>query len=72
MNTPIHIVDPETDSDFEVTLFDSNHIMGSVMFLFKTKDATALHTGDFRFHKKFYREMPLLYPMEKYLDKLKF
>jgi len=46
----------------EVTLFDSNHCLGSVMFLFSGYMGNILHTGDFRFTPKMLTELKDLYP----------
>ncbi|KAJ0184259.1 hypothetical protein K1T71_000682 [Dendrolimus kikuchii] len=38
-----------SDLCLEVTLIPAEHCLGSVMFLFRTRDMTILFTGDFRF-----------------------
>ena len=48
-----------------MTLFDSNHCPGSVMYLFKGIIGSVLHTGDFRYSRRIFSNYPLLYPPEK-------
>ena len=50
-----------------VVLIDACHCPGSVMFLFKGKMGTVLHTGDFRFHPNML-EHPVLCPPERKND----
>lgn len=45
-----------------VVLLDANHIIGSVMFLFKGYFGTVFHTGDFRFDEYMFKEYTCLYP----------
>lgn len=45
-----------------VTLYDANHIIGSVMFLFQGFFGRIFHTGDFRFDEKMFHECTTLYP----------
>jgi DNA cross-link repair 1B protein len=47
-----------------VTLFDAYHCPGAIMYLFKGKMGSVLHTGDFRFCDQVFNN-PLLYPPEK-------
>ena len=43
------LLEQEGTLTVDVTLIDSNHCVGSVMFLFKGYFGTILHSGDFRF-----------------------
>ena len=45
-----------------MTLFDANHIAGSVMLLFQGGMGTFLHTGDFRFDDFMFKDYKQLYP----------
>lgn len=54
-------LDENKKEGISVVLMDAYHCPGAVMFLFKGKMGTVLHTGDFRFHPKML-EHPLLCP----------
>jgi DNA cross-link repair 1B protein len=59
-----HVQKPQSENSptMRVTLFDSNHIPGSVMILFKTPWGTYLHTGDFRFHPHMFKDFTEIWP----------
>ena len=57
-------VDAEKKEGVSVVLMDAKHSPGAVMFLFKGRMGTVLHTGDFRFHEKML-ENPWLCPPER-------
>ena len=57
-------LDEEKKEGVSVVLMDAFHCPGAVMFLFKGKMGTVLHTGDFRFDDKMLRH-DLLCPIEK-------
>jgi len=48
-------LDEEKKEGVSVVLMDAFHCPGAVMFLFKGKMGTVLHTGDFRFDDKMLR-----------------
>ena len=54
-------LDEKKKEGVQVVLMDACHCPGAVMFLFKGKMGTVLHTGDFRFHPSML-ENPLLCP----------
>ena len=54
-------LDEKKKEGVSVVLMDACHCPGAVMFLFKGKMGTVLHTGDFRFHHSML-EHPLLCP----------
>jgi DNA cross-link repair 1B protein len=45
----------------KVILMDANHILGSVMILFKGYFGTILHTGDMRWSRKLLKENYMLF-----------
>lgn len=57
-------LDDEKKEGVSVVLMDAHHCPGAVMFLFKGRMGTVLHTGDFRFHPRML-DHPLLVPQEK-------
>lgn len=61
-------LDTELKDGVSVVLMDANHCPGAVMFLFKGKMGTVLHTGDFRFHEKML-ENPWLCPPDRRNEK---
>ena len=56
--------DEQKNEGVSVVLMDACHCPGAVMFLFKGKMGTVLHTGDFRFSESMF-ENPYLFPKEK-------
>lgn len=67
----IYIDKTQDEESISVTLFDSNHCPGSVMYLFKGINGTVLHTGDFRYSWRLFSKYPLLYPPEKENEELR-
>ena len=55
-------LDQDKSLKVTVTLFDANHIIGSVMFLFEGYFGKIFHTGDFRFDESMFRDYTYLYP----------
>jgi len=55
-------LDKEKTIYINVTIFDANHCIGSIMILFRGYMGTILHTGDFRYSKKFPFQLAALYP----------
>lgn len=53
-----------------VNFFDANHILGSVMILFRGHMGTVLHTGDFRYTERMFNN-PILFPIHLRNDKYK-
>lgn len=60
----IFLDDEQKSEGITAVLLDANHCPGAVMMLFKGKMGNVLHTGDFRFHKKFLKYSHL-FPPEK-------
>lgn len=67
----IYLDKAQKDETITVTLFDSNHCPGSVMFLFKGVIGTVLHSGDFRYSRDLFSKYPLLYPPKRENPELK-
>ena len=63
-------LDESKKEGISVVLMDACHCPGAVMFLFKGKMGTVLHTGDFRYHPSML-EHPLLCPPAKKNDKMR-
>jgi Cft2 family RNA processing exonuclease len=55
-------LNPSKSITIDVTLFDANHIAGSVMLLFEGYFGKALHTGDFRFDDWMLKDYTQLFP----------
>ena len=53
-------IDESKKEGISVVLMDACHCPGAVMFLFKGKMGTVLHTGDFRFHPKMLKHPKLV------------
>ena len=51
-----------------VVLLDANHILGSVMFLFKGYFGNILHTGDFRWSRELLRTNSYLFNLNGSLN----
>ena len=58
-------VDEEKTEGISVMLMDAYHCPGAVMFLFKGKMGTVLHTGDFRFDEQMLDHALLCPPQKK-------
>ena len=67
----IYLDKTQNEESITVTLFDSNHCPGSVMYLFKGIIGSVLHTGDFRYSRRIFSNYPLLYPNEKDNEELR-
>lgn len=63
-------LDQSKKEGISVVLMDACHCPGAVMFLFKGKMGTVLHTGDFRFHPSML-EHPLLCPEGRQNDQMR-
>ena len=57
-------LDEEKKEGVSVILMDAFHCPGAVMFLFKGKMGTVLHTGDFRFSEAMFKN-EWLCPVER-------